>query len=168
VDEYLASYSTRLPSKIDVKWCLPEPKSQFRLLLAVCTSTFKSGFWVEAPHDSFCRGYLAHFKVLPPQLMLGAWQTVLGFEAFCATYASVSYGVKEFCTVCMMRKSHYEAFSLIPRSGCDMLIIILVDVDHEWCNTVVLVSRPWGLPQSRIVGVFLSRGTGVHSLRWER
>jgi len=70
----------------------------------------------------FVHNVLARFKIPPSQLTVGAWRTVLSFEALCVSFASDAYGVEEFCATYVMRKSHQDAHSF-PQSGCDMLII---------------------------------------------
>ena len=50
---------------------------------------------VKLPMTPFVRDVLAHLKVPYSQLTPEACQTVLGFEAFYATYAPVLYGVEE-------------------------------------------------------------------------
>jgi len=62
--------------------------------------------------------------------MVGAWRTILGFEALCAFFVLDAYEVEEFYATYVMRKSHQDARSFVPRSGCDRLIINLVDSDH--------------------------------------
>ena len=51
----------------------------------------------------------------------------------------------------VMWKSHQDAGSFVPWSGCDKLIINLVDSDHGWRDTVICVSGPGRLPKPRTV-----------------
>ena len=114
-----------------MEWCSPE--------IDITVSPPASGVYVhpqilalgvKLPMTPFVRDVLVHFKVPPSQLTLGAWQNVLGFEALCFAFTPATYGVEEFSAVCVIRKSHQDARSFVPRSRCDMLIINQVNSDH--------------------------------------
>ena len=75
--------------------------------------------------------------------MVGAWHTVLGFEALCVSSAPNSCGREDFCAIYSMRKTNQDGHFFIPQSGCDKLIVNLVDNVHEWRDTVIRVPGPW-------------------------
>ena len=109
--------------------------SHSRLLPMACTSTPRYWIWGEASHDTFCSGCLGTLQGLI--VNIGACPTVLGFEALRAAF-----------------------LSLFWQSGCDRLIINLVDSDHGWHDIVVHVSSPWETT--------LSKDYGCVSTVWNR
>ena len=128
--------------------------SRCRLLPAVYIST---GFGVKLSLTPFVRDVLVRFKVPPSQLTLRPWRTVLGFEALRAAFAPDTYGVEEFCaTHNVMTKTHQDARSFVPRSGCDGSIINLVGSDHGWHDTIIRVSGPWEAVQAKDRGRVLT------------
>jgi len=83
---YLTPYDVRLPFKIEVEWCSPEtdvivspPADDVYFHPKILALEVKL---LMAP---FIRDVVVHFKVPPLQLITGAWQIVLRFEALCAT-----------------------------------------------------------------------------------
>ena len=77
VDEYLATYGIRLPSKIEVKWC--SPKTDITVSPPITGVYFRTQslvLRVKLLMTPFVRDVLARFKVPPSQWTPGTWRTV--------------------------------------------------------------------------------------------
>ena len=68
--------------------------------------------------------------------------------------------MEKFCAVYVMRKSYQETRSLVSRSGCDKLLINLMDSDHGWRDTIVRVFEP--------LDVALDKDYGRVPVAWNR
>jgi len=99
VVEYLEKYRGSLPFGIVVEWCPSE--TNVRIPPLEGGMYYHLQVLVLMAHLSltdFVRQVLACYNVAPTQLMLGAWRTILGFEAICVNFAAASYSLEDFTT----------------------------------------------------------------------
>ena len=92
------------------------------------------------PLTDFVRHVLAYYSVAPTQLMLGVWQTIIGFEALCEDFAAALYSLEDFTTCYSMRRLSSGVCSFSPRGSRPRLIVNLPDSDRGWNFTVVRIS----------------------------
>ena len=91
----------------------------------------------------FIRGVMSHFRIAPSQQSGVAWRTVIEFEAFCALSAPDAYQREVFWDAYALKKTLQDARFFVPRSGCEKLIMNMVDNNHNMRDTVIRVSGPW-------------------------
>ena len=138
VVEYLEKYPGSLPSGIVVEWCpfetnvrIPPPEGGMYFQPQVLV------LMVHLPLTDFVRQVPAYYNVVPTQLMLGAWRTILGFEALCVDFAAASYSLEDFTTCYLMQRLLSVVCSFSPGGTRLKLIVNLSDSDHEWNSTIV-------------------------------
>jgi len=68
---------------------------------------------------------------------------VLEFEAFCTLSAPDAWQHEVFCDAYALRKTLQDARFFVTRSGCEKLIVNIVESDHSMRDTVVRVSGSW-------------------------
>jgi len=118
---------------------------------------------LKLPLTNFVRDILCHFKVVPSQLLVGAWCIILGFKDLCVSFVPNSCRHEELYAIYSMRKTNKDDRFFIPQSGCDRLIINLVDNDHGWRDTVILGLGRRLLQKAEVS--FQPRGVGDQSHR---
>jgi len=76
----------------------------------------------------------SHLRIAPSQLSKVA--SVLGFEALCALSVPDACQREVFCAANALRKTPQDAH-FVPQSGCEKLIVNMVDNRHGICDAMV-------------------------------
>ena len=133
--KYLMRYCDHLPSMIKVEFChsgtdVKEASSTG----GVYFHPQILALGVQLPLTRFVRDVPGHLQVAPTQLAMGAWRTVLAFEAPYRISSPSACGFDEFCSIYMMVKTKSRVRFFKPRKDWQKLIVNLVDSDHGWSS----------------------------------
>ena len=93
--------------------------------------------------SKFIRRILTYYKIAPSLLSGVAWHTVLGFEARCALIVPNSCQREVFSAAFVLRKTAQDARYFVPQTGCEKIIVNIVDSDHGMRNTMVWLTGAW-------------------------
>ena len=97
---------------------------------------------LKLPLTKFVHSILTYYRIPPSQLSRVAWRFVLGFEALCALIVLDAYRHEAFIIAYALRKTAQDVCYFVPQSGCENIIVNMVDSDHSMRDTVVLVTDP--------------------------
>ena len=111
--------------------------------MAASTCTPRFWHWAEAATDTICPRNLSHFRIVPPQLSGVAWRTVLGFETIYVLNIPDACQREVFYVAYALRKTRQGARFFVAQSGCEKLILNMVDNDYGTRDTAVWVCGPW-------------------------
>jgi len=141
VDAYLVKYGICPSSNIQVEWC---PVDTDFTMAAPCRRSIPSspdlGIGVEASFNELSQSCVT--LRFAPHVVGGGLVHHSGLRSLVCFFCPQLVPSEDFCAIYSMRKTNQGDRFFIPQSGCDKLIVNLVDIDHGWRDFVIRVSEP--------------------------